>query len=82
MAPEPVDRPTCQRPQPAVENGAAVKLTNTRLFGIAAVLGGVAACAWPVAILLTRVRRLRCRVGPDGFEAEWELADRAPDRSG
>ena len=59
-----------------------MKLTTSRLFGVAAVLGALAACAWPVAILLTRIRRLHCRVGPDGFGAERELADRTQDRSG
>jgi hypothetical protein len=49
--------------------------TPSRLRDIAAIIGALAALAWPVVVLLTRVRRIRLTVGHGGFEIESVLRD-------
>jgi hypothetical protein len=59
--------------------------TPGRLRDLAAVIGALAALAWPIVVLLIRVRRVRLKLGHREFEAEWVLREedcgrRATDR--
>jgi hypothetical protein len=45
------------------------------LRDIAAIVGALAALAWPIVVLLIRVRRIRVKLGPDGFEIESALRE-------
>lgn len=43
---------------------------GSSLWGIAAIIGALAALAWPLVVILIRVRRIRLKLGPGGLEVE------------
>lgn len=44
------------------------------LLGVAAVIGAVAACLWPLVIVVTRFRKLRIKISAGELTAEWDYA--------
>jgi hypothetical protein len=43
---------------------------QSKLRDLAAIVGALAALAWPIAVVLIRVRRLRLRIGSAVLEVE------------
>jgi hypothetical protein len=43
---------------------------QTKLRDLAAIIGALAALAWPIAVVLLRVRSIRLRIGSAVFEVE------------
>ena len=45
---------------------------SSYLLGVAAVIGAVAACLWPLVIVVTRFRKLRIKISAGELTAEWD----------